>query len=195
MAGATVAEIEEPEGPPARREPKLSATVSPSGSVAPSNLRVRRADLRTPQDRLAALPTVRRRGLHLAASPGGGAPARLPLAGSSATWAAVLALRPSRPTRCCLAAFPSLERPFRLAASLTPRPVPRSECFDCLERGEMYRSFGPRSTRCFRRSEHISAGHRRADKSDKSLNGRCPSAFALLTTGAAHRASPRSLRG
>ena len=62
MAGATVAEIEEPEGPPARREPKLSATVSPSGSVAPSNLRTHRAALRTPQDRLAALQTVRRRG-------------------------------------------------------------------------------------------------------------------------------------
>ena len=111
MAAATVAEIVEPEGPPARREPKLSATVSPSGSSAPSNLGARRADLRTPQDRLAALPTVRRRGLHLAASPGGGAPARLPLAGSSATWAAVPALRPSRPTRCCLAAFPESGTP------------------------------------------------------------------------------------
>src|SRR6266496_3775140 len=44
MAAATVAEIEEPEGPPARREPKLSATVSPSGSVAPSNLRLRHAE-------------------------------------------------------------------------------------------------------------------------------------------------------
>ena len=108
---ATVAEIEEPEGPPARREPKLSATVSPSGSVAPSNLRFRRADLRTPQDRLAALPTVRRRGLRLAASSGGGAPVRLPLAGSSATWAAVPALRPSRPTRCGLAAFPESGTP------------------------------------------------------------------------------------
>ncbi len=120
----TVAEIVEPEGPPARREPKLSATVSPSGSVAPSNLRFRRADLRTPQDRLAALPTVRRRGLRLAASSGGGAPTRLPLAGSSAVRAAVPALRPSRPTRCCLAAFPSLGPRFRLAASPLPRPVP-----------------------------------------------------------------------
>jgi hypothetical protein len=32
MAAATVAEKEEPERPPARREPKLPATVSPSGS-------------------------------------------------------------------------------------------------------------------------------------------------------------------
>src|SRR5436190_762377 len=139
MAAATVAEIEEPEGPPARREPKLSATVSPSGSVAPSNLRLRHADP-DPAGSPCGAPDGSVALTDLAACPATGPLPDPPLR---------VRPRPGPPFRPCglsdrlavaLRPFPSLEPRFHLAASSLLRPVPRSECFDCLERGEMYRS-------------------------------------------------------
>lgn len=70
-----------------------------------------------------------------------------------------LALRPSSvlPVR-----FPALRR-FR-----EPRSVSCVECFDCLERGELYGPRPTRSTPRFRRSEHEHAGSGPAKKSDNS---------------------------
>ena len=61
----TLAEKREPEGPPARWEPKLPTTFSPSGSGAPSNLRSLRAAAGPPTVVRLAAP-LRLRGLRIA---------------------------------------------------------------------------------------------------------------------------------
>ena len=124
---------EEPEGPPARREPKPPATVSPSGSVAPSNLRDF-AWTRTPRNRLATIPAARRRAC-LAACP-----APVPLRDSpcgSPGRGADPVLRPSRPARSWPCGFPEPGAPDP-PCGLSGAPSGSSlRHFDCLERGEI----------------------------------------------------------
>jgi hypothetical protein len=172
---------------PARREPKLPATVSLSGSGAPSNLRLfaavtgRPGGFGSPEGapiacrqpaRLAALP--RRRGspaTHPKVCRRGPDPAsslrRLPGPGGSASGLAAFVGSPeSRVWPCGLRRFSRFR--LRLSAAPEPRPVSSRRCFDCLERGELYGRDQAWSTRRFRRSDHECAGSGHRKKSDKS---------------------------
>jgi hypothetical protein len=161
-----------PKDLPARREPKLPATVGPSGSGAPSTLRTvatRRPDrpaaarpkaLRPPRLRVVRLATPLR---------GGGLPRPGPPCGVPGG-AVASALRPPRP------------RIDLQPCDLRPILAPSSPCgvsgaspgllvsiLRLLGASEDYGRAARRSTRRFRRSEHISAGQGDKGKSDNSV--------------------------
>ena len=164
-------ERKNPRDLPARREPKLPATVGLSGSGAPSNLRAVASVDRTAQRRLArgAPATLPSGGLALRRSlPDGGLPVRIPLAGFP-VGAVASALRLPRPGSASgLATFRGPRAP-------SPCGVPGASSgllASCTSTAwsEAKITGDPRvgSTSRFRRSEHISAGHRPAGKSDNS---------------------------
>ncbi len=181
--------MKEPERPPASREPKLPMRPQPLGLRCPKQPPRRRGGDRcapggfgSPEGAPIALP--------LAGSPcGAPAAAGLPCGppedvppgagpasslrrrpgpeGSVSGLSAFVGSPGFRVWPCGLRRFPRFGSP-PCGGSANLARSPRVECFDCLERGELYGPRKRRSTPRFRRSERECAGSGLAKKSDNS---------------------------